>query len=171
MSALIEKIPLAPAGDAAALCAAAGFDGQDQELVAFAATCLEALASGLEAWRITDASGENGFLLLAVQAQAGERLERLFAASPSRGYLAQMLAASLLTQAATRLVPEIAANGCAPLVAPPAPVRDALASLGVKWIEPGSISRAWAVLTPMPTRGGCEACLLAVGCPRKRGRP
>jgi len=110
-------------------------------------------------------------LLLAVQAATGERLERLFGESPSRGYLSQALAARLLTQAATLLVPEIAAHGCAPLAAPPAPVREALSSLGVRWVEPGSISRPWALLTPMPYRGGCEVCLLAVGCPRKRGRP
>jgi len=169
---LIDKIPVAVTCDPAELCAAAGFDDRDRELLVFAETCVKELASSLEAWRIADPGsegGRDGFLLLAITAETGETLERIFAQSPSRGYLAQTLAARLLTRAATTLVPEIAAHGCAPLVAPPLPVREALASLGVNWIEPGSISRAWALLTPMPYRGGCEVCLLAVDCPHLRG--
>jgi hypothetical protein len=173
MSGLIEKLPVALDYDATKLCAAAGFDGQDQELLAFAATCVQELASGLKAWRVKDPAGEgggDGFLLLAIAAETEAIFSEMFARSPSRGYLAQALATRLLTRAAATLVPELASHGCAPLVAPPMAVREALASLGVKWMEPGSMSRAWALLTPMPYRGGCEVCLLAVDCPRKTGR-
>ncbi|MBF0513455.1 MAG: hypothetical protein HQK81_05260 [Desulfovibrionaceae bacterium] len=175
MAASPEKIALVLEFDPAALCAAAGFADPGGETLAFAATCADALASGLEAWRIADPAraggpnGPDGFLLLAVAAGIEAEFSETFARSPSRGYLAQTLAAQVLTRAAAQLMPELAALGCAPFLAPSPPVREAMSSLGVDWLEPGGLSRALAALTPMPYRGGCEVCLLAGSCPRLRG--
>jgi hypothetical protein len=165
--AAAEPLAVRPEIDLARALAGLGFDPQGRELAGFAADMLTKLTAALSAWRIDHPDG--GFVLLAIDEKFECELGRIFENSPTRGYLAQALASLVLGRAAGMLVPGTAAHGCSPLVAPPKPVRDALAGLGLRFTEPGGFTRALAVLTPMPYRGGCEVCLLSKDCPKKRG--
>ncbi|NJB67822.1 hypothetical protein GGQ74_001462 [Desulfobaculum xiamenense] len=92
--------------------------------------------------------------------------------APRWSFLLHVLALDLLMSAAAELVPQIADNGCAPVPPPDPSVSEAIRSLGLDWADENVLGRRYAVLTPMPWRGGCPTCALTANCPRlKNARP
>lgn len=122
----------------------------------------------LRAYRI-DCETEGSWLMLWLEPEAEHDMEAAWAASPLRGYLLDMLAASLVMSAAESLLPELAGLGCAPVPEPHPAIKGVASELGLGWTGPGSLDRRYAMVTAMPFAGGCETCSLCADCPRLRG--
>lgn len=137
----------------------------------------EALARTWERWvdclraYVIECQGDRdgSWLLLWLEPEAERDMERAWAASPSRGYLLDMLAASLVMAAAESVLPELASLGCAPVPAPHPAIKGVAAELGLGWTGPGALDRRYAMVTALPFAGGCETCSLQADCPRLRG--
>jgi len=123
----------------------------------------------LRAYRI-DCRGERGsWLLLWLEPVVERNMEDAWSASPLRGYLLDMLAASLVMAAAESMIPELASLGCAPVPEPHPAIRGVAFELGLNWTGPGALDRRYAMVTALPYAGGCESCSLCADCPRLRG--
>ena len=93
--------------------------------------------------------------------------EDAWRASPSEGFLLNVLAQMLVMELIAELSPETAEFGCAPAPFLDAALCAALAAEGVAYTEAG-LSRRYAVLTAIPFVGGCEVCRLEPDCPKRR---
>ncbi len=123
----------------------------------------------LRAYRIHCDDHRGAWLLLWLEPEAERDMERAWSGSPLRGYLLDMLAASLIMAAAQSLLPELADLGCAPVPEPHPAIKGVARELGLGWTGPGTLDRRYAMVTAMPYAGGCETCSLNEDCPRLRG--
>ena len=113
-----------------------------------------------------------------------ESVERHIAAawqrSPSLGYLLHSLAQALCRNALGLALPEVGAQGCAPLPVLSSEevlaLQEAIAARNGCTAEKGQIlrpnlsvtNRVYSILTYYPHAGDCECCALREGCPRLR---
>lgn len=124
------------------------------------------LTDNLEARRIDNGCGS--WLLIWLDEQTEQRLERRWETSPLQGFLEHALAVDCVMATAAALVPEIAAHGCAPVPEPSPAVRQAAQELGLSWPEQHVLNRRYALLTSFPWQGGCSACHLEGNCPKHK---
>lgn len=111
-----------------------------------------------------------GYLLVWLDESVERAVDEAWEASPSGGFQAHALAQTLCMAAVHGLIPEIAHSGCAPSPRPGAALQDALKAADVPYVDKGpALSRRYAVLTPMPFRGGCEICSMISSCPKGQG--
>lgn len=127
----------------------------------------ESFDARLHAHRVVNTT--RSWLLAWLDESVEQEVERLWAESPRRGYLAHCLALSRLMALAADQAPEVAAFGCAPAPEPSPEIAQAAADLGLSITPDHALSRRYAVLTPAPFAGGCEICFLRENCPRLRG--
>lgn len=119
----------------------------------------------LNAWRVDSGQGKT-WLMLWLDQEAEDRVERTWAASPSRGFLTHALAVHCVMAAAAEVVPELAEAGCAPVSGPDPSLSAAARELGLDWPEAGTLCRRYALVTRLPYSGGCDSCALHKDCPR-----
>jgi len=123
----------------------------------------------LKLTRIT--CGALQYLLVELDASVEESIDILWKERSSEGFFANALAQSLIMAAAHMHIPEIEDAGCAPAPKPTLALREALDALGVSYVDDGpALSRRFAVVTPMPFKGGCETCVLLRDCPKGLGK-
>lgn len=106
------------------------------------------------------------WLLAWMDESVEAEVEKLWTASPRRGYLAHCLAVTRLMALAGDLAPELAGEGCAPVPEPSEELRAAAAELGLAFTPENTLSRRYALLTFLPYAGGCAVCFLRQDCPR-----
>ncbi len=89
--------------------------------------------------------------------------------SPLQGLLLDATAKALILRATAQLLPQTAADGCAPVPVLSAEQARALSAAGLVHPQTGLPARRYAVLTYFPYRGGCSVCALQRMCGRGRG--
>ena len=138
---------------------------------------LETLATLWEEWdrkfRIAEINtGKISYLAVWLPQDVEERVDTLWGASASDGFLANTLAQYMCMTAVKDMIPEVEGSECAPSPRPTPALREALENLGVPYKGPESslLSLRYAVVTHYPFRGGCEICHLQEMCPKGQGK-
>lgn len=107
------------------------------------------------------------YLLVWLDESVEQAVDNAWKISPSGGFQLNALAQTLCMATVRALVPEIAEAGCAPAPKPGGGLKKALAAAGAPYVANGpTLSRRYAVLTPMPFKGGCEICAMRADCPK-----
>lgn len=109
--------------------------------------------------------GNDSYVLVWLEQIVEDEVTRLWETAPSRAFSVNNLATAMLMAVLRDLVPEVAANGCAPVPSPSPALRKALATAGVAWRENSGLERQYAMVTPYPFKGGCRTCHLKNECP------
>lgn len=110
------------------------------------------------------------FLLAQLDETVEEAVDRAWASSPASGFQFNALAQTLCMAAVHEALPEIVDAGCAPSPRPTPALKQALKAAGTPYAGDGpALSRRYAVLTPMPFKGGCEICSMRQNCPKAQG--
>ena len=107
-----------------------------------------------------------GYLLVWLDEWVEQEVDKAWNASPSSGFQLNALAQTLCMATVRAVVPEVAEAGCAPAPKPGPGLKRALEAAGAPYAANGALSRRYAVLTPMPFKGGCEICALRADCPK-----
>lgn len=119
----------------------------------------------LRAFRIVD--GKKSWLGVWLPEEVETETDRLWAQSPSQGYLANALAQFLCMSAVREKLPQTADSACAPAPEPVLALKEGLAMGGLEAdAETGLLKRRYAIVTWHPFRGGCEVCSLRENCPK-----
>ena len=112
------------------------------------------------------ADGRN-YLRVWLDEEVERAVDEAWGASPSGGFQLNALAQTLCMATVRAVVPEIVDAGCAPAPRPGPGLKKALAAAGAPYAGDGpALSRRYAVLTPMPFKGGCEICAMRADCPK-----
>ncbi len=114
-------------------------------------------------------AGEQGYMLVWLDEGVENEVNQAWEGSPSRAFVLNTLAQTLLTAALRNAVPEISMQGatvCAPVPTPNKPLREALKAAGVPWEEGAMLSRQYAMLTYAPFKGSCDICFVKAECPK-----
>ncbi|QJT08647.1 hypothetical protein [Oceanidesulfovibrio marinus] len=121
-------------------------------------------ADYLHARRI-NAAGES-YLLIWLDKFVEDEVNATWESSPSQAFTMNSLAQAILMAAVREHLPHVATDGCAPVPRPSRALREALDEVGIRWEEHATLSRQYAMLTPMGGVTGCGACYLKKECPR-----
>lgn len=111
------------------------------------------------------AAGET-YLLVWLGKFVEDEVNATWESSPSQAFLMNSLAQAILMAAVREQLPHVASDGCAPVPRPSRALREALEELGIRWEEHATLSRQYAMLTPMDSAGGCGGCFLKSECPK-----
>ena len=111
--------------------------------------------------------GNAGYLLVWLDESVEETVNKLWETSPSQAFTLNSLAQAICMAVMQDLVPEAAADGCAPVPKPNASLKKALREIGVPWEDESTLSRQFAMMTNYPYRGGCNICFLKDDCPKR----
>lgn len=119
----------------------------------------------LQIFRIVD--GKKSWIGIWLPEEIERETDRLWAESPTLGYLANALAQFLCMSAAREKLPQVADFSCAPAPEPVLALKNGLAQAGLEADpETGVLKRRYAIVTWHPFRGGCEICSLRENCPK-----
>ena len=114
---------------------------------------------------------KNQYLLVWLEESVEEDVNKAWDDSPNDGFALTGLAQAMLMEVIRELVPEVAADGCAPAPKPFPALIAAMRDAGVDWADDTTLSRQFAMITHYPYKGGCAACYLSKSCPNaKLGR-
>ncbi|WP_022660894.1 hypothetical protein [Paucidesulfovibrio longus] len=140
----------------------------DQDLMDELGERWEKWKSHLNARKLTNAKGNNAYLLLWLDKDVDSEIEGIWQDSPTAGMSFHNLAITMVMIAARHLIPELDQGQCAPLPKPGPAVQDAFESLGLSWNPEGTLDHQFAVFTHMPYKGGCPICFLSDSCPNSQ---
>ncbi|AGW14464.1 hypothetical protein [Megalodesulfovibrio gigas] len=107
-----------------------------------------------------------GYVLVWLETPVEAEVNAAWEGSPSRAFVLNTLAQSLLMAALREAVPDISESACAPVPVPTKPLRAALAEAGVPWQEGAMLGRQYAMLTYAPYQGSCDICHVKADCPK-----
>lgn len=110
---------------------------------------------------------KKGYVLVYLENEVEEEINRIWDESPSTGFEAQCVAQTMIMQTMRELFPELAAAGCAPVPTPNKILKRSLEPLGLTFDKSGGMNVKYAMLTPFPFKSGCEPCYLSGSCPNK----
>ncbi|KAB1442403.1 hypothetical protein [Pseudodesulfovibrio senegalensis] len=119
----------------------------------------------LKAYHLEDEDGHASFLLVYLEREVDDAVDKLWDESPANGLAYHNLAICMVMSAAGSLVPELGEGRCAPLPRAGEGVREAMKEKDVEWTDDNAINRKFAVFTPYPYNGGCEICIMSDTCP------
>ncbi|WP_018123766.1 hypothetical protein [Desulfovibrio oxyclinae] len=142
----------------------------DQELLDEFAPRWDDWVKKLNAYKLTNTEGENGYILVFLDADVDEEIDYIWNDSPAFALSFHNLAVCMVMTAARGLVPELEQGACAPLPRAPEGVKDATGELGIEWKDDNTINRKYAVFTPFPYSGGCAVCTMSESCPNSTVR-
>ncbi|BBD06814.1 hypothetical protein [Desulfovibrio ferrophilus] len=162
----IAPITVSPKFDATRFIATSHTGELPEETINELSALWDTLTNGIQVKRIDNGTGS--WLLIWLEKHIEQQVERCWETSPHRGFLEHALAVDYVMAAAADLIPEIAAHGCAPIPEPSPAVREAAEELGLSWPERHTLNRRYALLTPLPWKGGCSACHLNANCPKHK---
>ena len=164
----IETLDVSPEFDFFYYAAISNENRFEQDLMEEMQPRWRAWREHLKAYRLTNPKGGASFLLAFLDKPVEDEIEGIWQDSPTFGMAFHNLAITMVMTVARDLVPEVEAQGCAPLPKPGQAAQEAFGAVGLTWNPEGSASRQYAVFTPYPYAGGCEICHLEAECPKRK---
>jgi hypothetical protein len=117
----------------------------------------------------TAKDADDGFLLVYLDKDTEEEVQRAFEENAHHGFAFHHLAITLVMCSAQSVMPELI-GGCMPLPTPSREARKKFKKLGLEWKDDGTMNRTYVVFTPYPYKGGCEVCHSCDTCPSSQMR-
>jgi hypothetical protein len=120
-------------------------------------------------------SDEEAYAALWLEQAVEERVDALWAFSPSESFVFDALAQTMCRCALRELLPGIGEADCVPAPRLAPALKEALEAEGLR--APGAgeaglfLKRRYALVTYYPFRGSCPVCALENDCPGKTKRP
>ena len=117
----------------------------------------------------TKADADDGFLLVYLDEDTENAVQRAFEENTKFGFAFHNLAITLVMSAAQSVMPELI-GACVPQPTPSRQAKKKFKKLGLEWDDSGKMNRNYAVFTPYPYKGGCEVCHSCDTCPSSQMR-
>jgi hypothetical protein len=109
---------------------------------------------------------KKGYVVIYFGHEIEDEVDEIWNRTPSEGFEAQCVAQTMILQSMRETLPEVGAQGCAPMPEPNKVLKRSLEPLGLALMENG-LNVKYGVITPFPVKEGCTACSLEQTCPKQ----